>query len=182
MPHRFDPFGVGDGEPEPKGPSEFSAEIFSYTPEGDPLPAPEDIIRFAKAAGIIPKDVDSNHIMIGMVGPDGPMILGEHGPVNLGDLGERSRVVGTWVPGTPLPHTTFDDPPYLLTPEEWRQKLAANAVMADDRELFSLMMQESLGVDMIKSHKVPVDVAMDGCEEFAFALYDEFHDDASQQG
>lgn len=174
MPHRFDPFGVGD-EPDRR-----FVEGGMIIPPGGQLPDAADFIRFAKAIGIIPEDVDDEHVMIGVIGPDGPVILGEHGPVSLGGRGDRPGGVGKWKPGTPLPHTTYDDPPYMQTPDEWRRKLAANAVMADDRELFSFMVQESLGNDMIKSHGVPDDVAMAGCEKFAYDLYDEFHGNVAQ--
>lgn len=177
MPHRFDPFDVGDNDPEPR----FVQGGMIIPPGGGAFPDPADFIRFAKAIGIIPEDVDDGHVMIGVIGPDGPVILGEEGPVSLGDPGGgRSNSVGKWKPGTPLPHTTFDDPPFMQTREEWQEKLSANAIMAEDRELFVVQVQHSLGYDMIRSHGVPDDVAMAGCEEFAYALYDQFHDDAAQ--
>lgn len=165
MPHRFDPFGVyGDEPPEPE---------FTPMPPPPGIPSPDVIADFMKATGMIPVDAHVEVIAIG--------VEITHGDIDSETAAAMAAMA--WRPGEPLPHTSrsFDDPPFMMSPEEWRERLIIAVREYDEEDEFAFALKAQLGNDMVKSHGVPVDTAMDGCEEFASWLWSEFRY-ASQPG
>lgn len=126
----------------------------------------EDLVRLAREAGVIPDDISDNQLVVARIGPGGVELLTP-------DIDVRD---GPWSEGDQLPHTTFDDPPYGKSADEWREKLIAAARHAPNLEAFQWAMRDSLGVDLTESHRVPDGMAMDACNEFAARIYGEYHD------
>jgi len=127
----------------------------------------EEAVNKARELGVIPADVPDAEITVVVVDADGVETLTET---------EQPPVELEWEAGRPLPHTSFDDPPFHVTAEEWRDQLVNAARRADDLETFRFAVMCSLGRDMVFSHGVPAETALDGCAEFATRLYGEYHD------
>jgi hypothetical protein len=158
MPHRFDPFGVDEpGDQEEETLRRLDANLLG----GGPLPPRGTIEQFIQAAGIVGDGEQIQFIGIAVGVSSMPGVAG------------RSL---SWDAGDPLPHTsrTFDDPPFAYTPSEWRDMLIRGVSLAEDEDDFTFDLKASLGQDMIHSHHVPVDTAIDGCGEFAAWLWSEF--------
>lgn len=134
--------------------------------------AAQIIISMAKAHGIIPPFVPDDQIMLVKTN----MTTGEM--EFAGSPGARQADVTEWRAGDVLPHTArdFSDPPFMQTPEEWKNKLAGAVNDCDDQEEFRYLLIASLGYDMTHSHGVPPELAADGAAEFADWLYGEFRD------
>lgn len=158
---RFDPFGMFSGEPE-------EPEFQPMPPPG--FPPPNMIERFLKATGAIPVDAHVEIVALGVevTSSDGTPIE----PVDIEEIAASME----WRAGDQLPHTSrkFDDPPFMMSPDEWRGKLVGTVRDYDELDDFSFELKASLGNDMVKSHHVPVDTAMDGCDEFAAWLWSEY--------
>jgi len=154
MPGRFNPFNIPEEEGEPGGTRRGQFQSFSG---GSGTPA--IIEEFLRATGMIGDgdEVEFVGIAVGVT---------------------QGTVPGGWSPGDPLPHTsrTFDDPPLAYTQEEWRDKLIDAVRHAEDEDEFSFSVKASLGKDMVASHGVPVDTAIDGCGEFAAFVWAEYAD------
>ena len=162
---RFDPFGVFGGEPEEP---EFTPMPTPGLPPG--IPPPEMIEQFMKATGMIPPYAHVEIVALGVEITSGGGF--DEAGVDVASVAASME----WSAGDPLPHTsrTFDDPPFMMSPDEWRGKLVRAVREYDDPDDFSFELKAQLGNDMVKSHKVPVDTAMAGCEEFAAWLWSEY--------
>jgi len=127
---------------------------------------PDDIVAMAREQGIIPPDVGNDEIMVVRVG------------VSIEFLGTAEDQEMTWEEGAQLPHTShdFSDPPYASSPEEWRSKLVDAVNRAEDKDEFRFAMMSSLGWDLVYSHGVPAEMAVDAAGEFANWLYDTFRE------
>ena len=150
-------------QPAPRRPGEMPADFKST------------FIRFAKENGMIPPWITEDQVRISAVavGPDGNPGHFVHVEGEYPD-GQDGDYEGTWHPGEPLPHTSWDDPPYMTTSAEWRDRLIDAARHAEDLDDFATAVKFSLGQDLVKSHGVPVDVAVDGCQIFAEKIYAEY--------
>jgi hypothetical protein len=82
-----------------------------------------------------------------------------------------------WQEGEPLPHTAqdFSDAPRGRSAEDWKRVLAGAARAADDAEELAVVLLCSVGVDLVRVHAVPPDVAEDGVTKWAEWLFAEFH-------
>jgi hypothetical protein len=160
---RFNPFGI----PEPAQPERNAS--------ADAMKA--RFIEFAREAGLIPRDVPPQNIHMKMIAVN--QSTGEVTEMTEEPVVDDGYDRPPWRPGEQLPHTSFDDPPYQCTADEWRDRLINGARVFDDPEMFEYAMMESLGADMVHSHDVPIDVAMVGCKVFAQQLYEKYHDASS---
>ena len=131
---------------------------------------PDDIIAMAREQGIIPPDVGNDQIMVVRVG------------VSVEFLNTAEDQELKWNEGDPIPHTShdFSDPPSAMGPQEWRGKLIDAVNRAEDQDEFRFAVMESLGWDLVYSHSVPADMAVDAASGFADWLYDTFREAAEE--
>jgi hypothetical protein len=85
-----------------------------------------------------------------------------------------------WAEGQPLPHTAqdFSDPPGGAAPEDWKRFLVGVAREADSADDLAALLLTWVGVDLVRVHGVPPDVAEAGVTKWAEWLFAEFHDTA----
>ena len=77
-----------------------------------------------------------------------------------------------------FPHTRFDDPPGGATPEEYFRFLMSLLERSADLGEFTQWLSAGLGTDLVISHDVHPDLAMQVCEDFAARLYRDFREHA----
>ncbi len=77
-----------------------------------------------------------------------------------------------WRSGDQLPHTSrdFSDPTFMVNPGDWRDKLIGSVESIEndeDADEFRLALMTQLSYDLVHSHDVPSEMAVDGAGEFA---------------
>lgn len=128
-------------------------------------PEMEQVFSFLREQGVIPEGVRDDQIAMIHIGV-----------AVTGATGERTDEVIEWHQGDHLPHTAddFSDPPYMMTPGEWQEALVGAINRAEDKDDFRFSLMAQLGYDMVHSHNVPSEMALDGCAVFADSLYDQY--------
>ena len=156
----FYPFGPPAGESGGDKPSH------SHCHHGSPRPGPEEMVAMLREKGMIPPFVRDDEIMVVGLTRSGDMKF-------LGSPGEAQDTVVQWHPGDVLPHTArdFSDPPVGETPDGYRDLLVGAVNDADDPDDFRFAVMAALGYNMVYSHNVPPDLAVDAAAEFADWVY-----------
>jgi hypothetical protein len=141
-------------------------------PEGNPggLPFSHDkVIRLMKDMGIIPEFIPDDHIAVQMIGPDGQELM---------LVPEGREPPREWHLDDIFPHTSLDDPPGEATPEEYKQLILGVLSEAADLEEFTIEVSRGLGPDLVLSHGVEPNLAMQVCMDFAKKIYKEYRENA----
>lgn len=112
------------------------------------------------------------------MGPDGPERVHEFAPFPMEGDKPQVRMLMVPVPGDgsgELRHLSYDDPPGLGgTEEEYKAMLARAVSQADDLEDFTSALLFALGKDLVFSHNVDPQRAVEAITEFAAKVYQEF--------
>lgn len=161
----FYPFGP----PEPHGYNHVARGRGKCHGHSHGMAGPAEMVAMMREQGVIPPFVRDEDIMVAGVTLTGEVKF-------LGSPGDMQDEISEWRPGDVLPHTArdFSDPPYGDTPQEWRDKLIGLVNSVDDPDEFRMGLMYYLGRDLMYSHGVPVDPAVEGAGEFADWVYDTF--------
>ena len=72
-----------------------------------------------------------------------------------------------------LPHMSYDDPPGGMTADQYKAALWHGVKMFGDLDIFTVMLLQSLGTDLIEEHGVEAEMAIAAVEGFAKKVYAE---------
>jgi hypothetical protein len=133
---------------------------------GSPI-SHEEVVSLMRRMGFIPGDVPDDRVGVMVVGPEGQELM-----LNPEGL-EPPR---EWHLDDIFPHTSFDDPPGRATPEKYKQLVLGVLSESADLEEFAFELSRGLGPDLVFSHGVEPDLAIQACRDFAAKIYREYRD------